>query len=183
MRRRPGCHNTPATTPNTNTVVRPAAPCPLALTPHKHTKQQNTNYGSLRELPDCQLVATNLDDFDHIGRGRTMPGTGCLVRAVEVASGKTAVNVGKGGPWLFPFLAESLGLDPARTAVVGDRLDTDIALAREGGMLAILPRTGEFVAFVLFAVFVCLCVWVVFVCWCVCALCVFVGRRGGHAEL
>ncbi|KIY95479.1 pyridoxal (pyridoxine, vitamin B6) phosphatase [Monoraphidium neglectum] len=96
----------------------------------------------LRELPGCFLVATNTDDFDYIGGGRTMPGTGCIVAAVETASGSKAVNVGKGGPWLFPFLCSSLGLDPARTAVVGDRLDTDIALAREGGMLAILPLTG-----------------------------------------
>ncbi|KAI8467196.1 MAG: HAD-like domain-containing protein [Monoraphidium minutum] len=96
----------------------------------------------LRELPGCLLVATNTDDFDHIGRGRTMPGTGCLVAAVETGSGVKAVNVGKGGPWLFPFLAASLRLDPSATAVVGDRLDTDIALAKQGGMLAVLPLTG-----------------------------------------
>ena len=52
------------------------------------------------------------------------------------------VNVGKGGPWLFPFLCESLRLTPSSTAVVGDRLDTDIALARERVILAILPHTG-----------------------------------------
>lgn len=50
--------------------------------------------------------------------------------------------MGKGGSWLFPFLCDSLNLQPESTAVVGDRLDTDIALAREGGMLAILPLTG-----------------------------------------
>jgi hypothetical protein len=71
-----------------------------------------------------------------------MPGTGGLVAAVETASGAKAVNVGKGGPWLFPFLCESLDLTPASTAVVGDRLDTDIAMARAGGMLSILPLTG-----------------------------------------
>ena len=33
-------------------------------------------------------------DFDHIGRGRTMPGTGCIVAAVETASGTKAVRRG-----------------------------------------------------------------------------------------
>ncbi|GBF89918.1 phosphoglycolate phosphatase [Raphidocelis subcapitata] len=109
-----------------------------------HFNYSSVVYASacLRELPGCFLVATNTDDFDHIGRGRTMPGTGCIVAAVETASGVKAINVGKGGPWLFPFLVESLGLSPSRTAVVGDRLDTDVAMAREGGMLAVLPLTG-----------------------------------------
>jgi ribonucleotide monophosphatase NagD (HAD superfamily) len=52
------------------------------------------------------------------------------------------VNVGKGGSWLFPFLLEHFHIEPSRTAVVGDRLDTDIALAKEGGLISILPLTG-----------------------------------------
>mmetsp|Transcript_7290 Transcript_7290/g.26856 ORF Transcript_7290/g.26856 Transcript_7290/m.26856 type:complete len:103 (+) Transcript_7290:618-926(+) len=71
-----------------------------------------------------------------------MPGTGGLVRAVECASGRTAVNVGKGGDWLLPFLVSRFQLDPSRTCVVGDRLDTDIAMATEAGMASILPLTG-----------------------------------------
>jgi hypothetical protein len=46
-------------------------------------------------VADCLLVATNLDCADNIGASRMMPGTGGLVAAVEVASGRTAV----GGPW------------------------------------------------------------------------------------
>lgn len=46
----------------------------------------------LRELPECHLVATNLDHADQIGHGRMMPGTGGLVAAVEVASGRNAVS-------------------------------------------------------------------------------------------
>lgn len=53
------------------------------------------------------------------------------------------VNVGKGGDWLLPFLCKQYGLDPQRTAIVGDRMDTDIALGRQGGLCTILPLTGE----------------------------------------
>jgi hypothetical protein len=53
------------------------------------------------------------------------------------------VNVGKGGPWLLPFLCEQLALEPERCCIVGDRLDTDIALGKQGGMLTVLPLTGQ----------------------------------------
>ncbi|GLC44758.1 hypothetical protein PLESTF_001055400 [Pleodorina starrii] len=97
----------------------------------------------LRELPGCDLlVATNTDCADHMGGGRMMPGTGGLVRAVEVAAGVQAVNVAKGGDWLLPYLCRTYGLDPARTAIIGDRLDTDIFLGRQGGLFTCLPLTG-----------------------------------------
>jgi phosphoglycolate/pyridoxal phosphate phosphatase family enzyme len=104
---------------------------------------------ALRELRDSSsgapplFVATNADAYDELGGGRAMPGTGALLRALEAASGRAAANVGKGGPWLLPFLMRSLGIaDPQRCAVVGDRLDSDIAVAREGGMLGVLTLTG-----------------------------------------
>lgn len=96
----------------------------------------------LRELPGCFLVATNMDCADNIGDGRMMPGTGGLVSALEVASGVKAVNVGKGGAWLLPFLCELYDIQPSRTCIIGDRLDTDIALGKEGGLVTVLPLTG-----------------------------------------
>ncbi|PNW82043.1 hypothetical protein CHLRE_06g271400v5 [Chlamydomonas reinhardtii] len=96
----------------------------------------------LRELPGCLLVATNMDCADHIGGGRMMPGTGGLVKAVETASGVSAVNVAKGGEWLLPYLCRTYGLEPAHTAIVGDRMDTDIHLGRQGGLFTCLPLTG-----------------------------------------
>jgi ribonucleotide monophosphatase NagD (HAD superfamily) len=52
------------------------------------------------------------------------------------------VVVGKGGDWLFPHLCHHLSLQPGETCIVGDRLDTDIALGRAGGLRTILPLTG-----------------------------------------
>lgn len=96
----------------------------------------------LRELSGCMFVATNLDDADSIGRGRMMPGTGGLVAAVASASGVEPFNVGKGGSWLLPYLCQHYRLDPARSCIIGDRLDTDIALGKEGGLVTVLPLTG-----------------------------------------
>ncbi|KAL4450044.1 hypothetical protein ABPG77_010713 [Micractinium sp. CCAP 211/92] len=96
----------------------------------------------LLELPGCQFVATNLDSADHMGNGRMMPGTGCIVRSIETATDRQAFNVGKGGPWLLPFLCEQYGLRPDQALIVGDRLDTDVALGRAGGLKTALPLTG-----------------------------------------
>jgi ribonucleotide monophosphatase NagD (HAD superfamily) len=65
------------------------------------------------------------------------------VSVVHAAASAGQVNVGKGGAWLFPYLLAKFQLQPSRTAVVGDRLDTDIAMGKQGGLLTLLPLTGE----------------------------------------
>lgn len=71
-----------------------------------------------------------------------MPGTGCIVAAIETASSRHAFNVGKGGSWLLPFLCQKYGVQPHEACIVGDRLDTDVALGKAGGLRTILPLTG-----------------------------------------
>jgi hypothetical protein len=63
-----------------------------------------------------------------------------MVRAARLVP--LQVNVGKGGPWLLPYLKQAFNLDPSRTAVIGDRLDTDMALGKQGGLVTLLPLTG-----------------------------------------
>ena len=96
----------------------------------------------IRELPDCMLIATNLDAYDDMGDGRMMPGTGTIVAAIEQATDRQAINVGKGGGWLLPYLLGEYSLKPEESCIVGDRLDTDIYLGKEGGLRTILPLTG-----------------------------------------
>jgi len=97
----------------------------------------------LSQVEGCVFVATNRDVGDRVGDdGRRIPGAGPVVAAVETASGRKATNVGKGGSWLLPHLLETMQLDAGKTCIVGDRIDTDIALGKESGMLTILPLTG-----------------------------------------
>ena len=65
-----------------------------------------------------------------------------MVAAVETATQRQAFNVGKGGSWLLPFLCQQYGLQPEQAMMVGDRLDTDIALGHQGGLATLLPLTG-----------------------------------------
>ena len=68
------------------------------------------------------------------------PGTGAILAAVEVASGRTAQIVGKPEPQLILTALDRLG--DGRPLMVGDRLDTDIAAAAKANVDAALVLTG-----------------------------------------
>ena len=50
---------------------------------------------------------------------------------------------GKPERGLFDMIADATGLDAATTVMVGDRLSTDVAFARNTGMIGALVLTGE----------------------------------------
>jgi HAD superfamily hydrolase (TIGR01450 family) len=68
------------------------------------------------------------------------PGTGAILAAVEVASGRKAEIVGKPEPQLLLTAIDRLG--EGRTLVVGDRIDTDLGAAAAAGLDAALVLTG-----------------------------------------
>ncbi len=71
-----------------------------------------------------------------------LPGTGAILAAIEVASGRPATVVGKPSPYLFTLALERCGTAPDRTLVVGDRADSDVAGAHAAGLRAALVLTG-----------------------------------------
>jgi HAD superfamily hydrolase (TIGR01450 family) len=69
------------------------------------------------------------------------PGTGAILAAVEVASGRNAQIVGKPEPQLMLTALDRLDGD-GRTLVVGDRVDTDLAAAAAAELDAALVLSG-----------------------------------------
>ncbi|XP_040347763.1 chronophin, partial [Herpailurus yagouaroundi] len=69
-------------------------------------------------------------------------GTGSLAAAVETASGRQALVVGKPSPYMFECITEHFSVDPTRTLMVGDRLETDILFGHRCGMTTVLTLTG-----------------------------------------
>lgn len=97
----------------------------------------------LQRNPNALFVATNEDAFDLVGAdARHLPGNGSLVKALEHASQRKAVNVGKPSVLLTSLIQRKHGLDPSRTIMIGDRLDTDIRWGVESGILSALVLTG-----------------------------------------
>ncbi|PIO24272.1 Glycerol-3-phosphate phosphatase [Aquarana catesbeiana] len=92
--------------------------------------------------PDCLFIATNTDTRLPLEGGQTIPGTGCLVRAVETAAHRKAQVIGKPNSFLYDCVVKECGLDPSRTVMVGDRLDTDIQMGSTCGIRTLLTLTG-----------------------------------------
>lgn len=98
------------------------------------------------ELKAASMAARSGVLFAATGRDPTMPmpdglwpGTGSILAAVETASGRTATITGKPETTIFRAGLDALDLpDGARVAMIGDRLDTDVAGAQRAGLDGIL---------------------------------------------
>lgn len=86
------------------------------------------------------LVATSHDPTMPFPGGE-VPGTGSILAAVEVASGRTAEIAGKPERHLFEMAIEALGGE-GRLAMVGDRIASDIEGGRGAGLETILVLSG-----------------------------------------
>jgi phosphoglycolate/pyridoxal phosphate phosphatase family enzyme len=69
-----------------------------------------------------------------------VPATGAVLAGIEVASGQTAVAVGKPEPAMIEVARSLLG--PGKMIMVGDRLDSDIAGGKRAGIATALVLTG-----------------------------------------
>lgn len=94
-------------------------------------------------LGGAELVALHRNRYWKTEGGLTID-AGAYVAALEYASGKSAILVGKPSRPLFEAAAHSMGLEPPAIAMVGDDLVSDVAGAQEAGALGILVRTGKF---------------------------------------
>ena len=96
---------------------------------------------ALQRRPEIPWIATNTDWTIPV-QGGIAPGNGALVSAVHLAVGRLATFAGKPEPEIFELALERWGLDPERTLMVGDRLDTDILGANRAGIKSALVLTG-----------------------------------------
>lgn len=87
------------------------------------------------------FVATNPDTTFPTPTG-LKPGAGSLVAAVAAAAEKEPVFMGKPGLALAEILAAVSGVPAEETLFVGDRLETDIAMGKQAGMITVLVLTG-----------------------------------------
>jgi NagD protein len=89
------------------------------------------------------IVATNPDPYCPTPDGG-LPDCAAILAAVEACTGVRAeAIVGKPSVHMADTVRDRLRLLPQDTAVVGDRLATDMLLSRALGMVGILTLTGE----------------------------------------
>lgn len=95
-------------------------------------------------MAGAELVAIQRNRFWRVG-GRFQLDAGPFVAALEYATRRVAVLIGKPSPEFFATAAGELGItNLATVAVVGDDLDSDVRGARDAGMIAVALRTGKY---------------------------------------
>jgi 4-nitrophenyl phosphatase len=97
--------------------------------------------GCLAIRGGARHIATNTDRT-FPGEEGLVPGAGSLVAILQAATGVEPQVIGKPEPTMFRAALEMLGGTPETALVVGDRLDTDIAGARNAGIRSVAMLTG-----------------------------------------
>lgn len=85
------------------------------------------------------FVACNRDRVFPVGGNQVLPGCGPIVAALEWASGREAdYIVGKPNTMMLELIARERGFKPHEILVVGDMLESDIAMANQFGCPSVL---------------------------------------------
>jgi len=106
----------------------------------------NYNYGHICKamrhvLNGAKLIGTNTDLTGPSEEG-IIPACRALVSPIEVTTGKKAYYVGKPNPLMMRTGLQILGIHSAETAIIGDRMDTDIIAGIESGLDSVLVLSG-----------------------------------------
>ena len=92
-------------------------------------------------LNGAKLIGTNTDLTGPSESG-ILPACRALVAPIELTTGKSAYYVGKPNPLMMRTGLQILGIHSGETAMIGDRMDTDIVAGIESGLDTVLVLSG-----------------------------------------
>ncbi len=103
----------------------------------------NRAFRLLQSNPEAELIALGMTRFWQAGDGLRLD-AGPYVAALEYATGRPAVVLGKPAAAFFHAATAKLGVAPEDTVMIGDDIVTDIGGAHRAGLHTALVRTGKF---------------------------------------
>ena len=92
-------------------------------------------------LGGARFIATNPDPTGPSGDG-VLPATGSVAALISRATGVDPYYVGKPNPLMMRSALNAIDAHSESTAMIGDRMDTDIVSGLEAGLHTILVLTG-----------------------------------------
>lgn len=92
-------------------------------------------------LGGARLIATNPDVMGP-GEGGIVPATGAVAALITAATGVKAYFIGKPNPLMIRTALRTLNAHSEDSAIIGDRMDTDMVAGIESGLRTILVLTG-----------------------------------------
>lgn len=92
-------------------------------------------------IAGATFLASNEDAAFPV-EGGLKPGAGAIVAALEKSTGRKPVVVGKPQPYLLDIVLKEHGLKKEETLMVGDRIETDILMAKQEGLKSAFALSG-----------------------------------------
>ncbi|GAA1903978.1 HAD-IIA family hydrolase [Streptantibioticus ferralitis] len=89
----------------------------------------------------ARFIATNPDEVGPSAEG-ALPATGSVAALITKATGKDPYFVGKPNPLMMRAGLNAIGAHSETSAMIGDRMDTDVLAGLEAGMETFLVLTG-----------------------------------------
>jgi NagD protein len=89
----------------------------------------------------ARFIATNPDETGPSTEG-ALPATGAVAALITAATGKKPYFVGKPNPLMMRAGLNAIGAHSESSAMIGDRMDTDVLAGLEAGMRTYLVMTG-----------------------------------------
>ena len=106
-----------------------------------HAEYNQMAAGALLIHKGADFIGTN-PDLTFPSEYGPLPGAGSFLAFLQAGTGVEPTVIGKPGPLIFQMAMAKLGGTPQNTAMVGDRLETDIAGGKAAGIQTILVLSG-----------------------------------------
>jgi HAD superfamily hydrolase (TIGR01458 family) len=103
----------------------------------------NRAFRLLQSTPDAELVALGLTRFWQAHDGLRLD-TAPFVAALECATGRKAVVMGKPSAAFFQAAVRNLGVPPGEILMLGDDVRVDVGGAQKAGLKGGLVKTGKY---------------------------------------
>jgi HAD superfamily hydrolase (TIGR01458 family) len=103
----------------------------------------NRAFRLLQHNPEARLIALGMTRYWQTPEGLSLD-VAPFVAALEHATGRQAVVLGKPAPEFFHTAAGRMGLAPSSVLMVGDDIHADIGGAQAAGLQGALVKTGKF---------------------------------------
>lgn len=88
-------------------------------------------------------LCTHPDFNCPLAGGKLMPDSGAIAAMITAATGKEPIYLGKPNAETAKAITATTNIPPQSIVCIGDRLYTDIALAKNSGMISALVLSGE----------------------------------------
>ena len=90
----------------------------------------------------ARFIATNPDTTGPSLEG-PLPATGAVAALITAATGRKPYYIGKPNPMMFRSALNRIDAHSEHTAMIGDRMDTDVVAGIEAGLTTFLVMTGS----------------------------------------